>query len=534
MDADAHEPEQTVSLGQITAALRRQGRIAVAGALFGAFAAGGLTLAAPASYTATAVVALTALPDNPLSSSTTARAVNTATEIEIVRSTAVAEKAAASLHTGEAVGTLIGRVSVSTPQDSAVLRITFSDSNPAAAAAGANAFAQTYLAYRSDLAQSRITTAAGALDSRLNDLVAQRSAANAAAASASTEAARTTATNRAANLSSLIGDLEQQRAKLNNPTLGSAGDLVGHAEPPAAPTGRGPTVMIIAGTAMGLVLGLLLALLWDRRGHRVRDRHQVQAHSGAPVLASVPLDDDPSAAPARAEAYRRLAVIAAAAARDARGTALGRGDTGGRLVLAGAGAQDGGEAAGRLAGAIGAHVGPNTPTTLLCPAPSVAAGRRAAALQAGARVPIVLPLDDLEPGAAPVAGGAGLPGAGGPGLPESGQDRGQDGGLLIVDAVSTDRRSTALALLTPGTPVLVLVRLGETRVEELERVVADVRAAGATVTGVVVQYPPRRRWGRGRRPGASTSPSPAAHLAASDRAPRPVAPGVLVSTARRD
>ena len=517
MDADAHEPEQTVSLGQVTAALRRQGRIAAAGAVLGALAAGGVAFAAPPSWSATAVVALTALPDNPLSSSAATRAVNTATEMEIVRSTAVAEKAARSLRTNESAGALISRVSVSTPQDSAVLRITFRDDDPALAAAGANAFAQTYLGYRSDLAQARITTAAGALDSRVNDLVAQRSAADAAATAATTQNARTAATNRSSNLSSLIGDLEQQRARLNNPTLGSAGDLVGKAEVPTAPTGKGAATTVAAGTGAGLVLGLLLALGWDRRGHRVRDRHQVQAHSGAPVLASVPLDEDPSAAPARAEAYRRLAVIAAAAARDARGVG------GGRLVLAGAGAQDGGEAAGRLAGAIGAHVGPGTPTTLLCPAPSMAAGRRAAALQAGARTPTVLPLDDLGPlaiGGDNAAGVAGLAGV--------------EGGLLVVDAVSTDRRSTALAVLTPGTPVLVLVRLGETRVEELERVVADVRAAGATVTGVVVQYPPRRRWSRSRRHAAPTAAFPTPAVEPAERTPRATGSAHLVSAARKD
>jgi hypothetical protein len=56
------------------------------------------------------------------------------------------------------------------------------------------------------------------------------------------------------------------------------------------------------------------------------------------------------------------------------------------------------------------------------------------------------------------------------------------------------------------------VRLGTTRVEELERVVADVRAAGATVAGVVVQYPRRRRWAgrRDRNPVPSQRTGPPA------------------------
>ena len=148
-------PPGTVTVSQLIAVLTRRWRVITAATIAGALAAVALLTVTPASYSADAVVRVSALADNPVSS-TSNRDVSTATESRIVTSTSVAERAGNALKWSGSIASLVKHVSVSSPLDSQVLNISFTAGTAAEAAAGANAFADGYLAYREEIAKADV------------------------------------------------------------------------------------------------------------------------------------------------------------------------------------------------------------------------------------------------------------------------------------------------------------------------------------------------------------------------------------------
>lgn len=275
---EAWPTSTTVSLHEVSAALRRRWRVVASGAAAGALAGLALVSLGTATYEGRSVVAVTAVNDNPLVASGQ-RAVSVETESQVVTSTSVAGQAATALEWRGTTAELLAHVRVSSPRDSQILEIAFTASNPERAAEGADAFADAYLSYRSAVAQSRIDDLVGRLNAQITALGGNEGGDPTVAA--------------------LVQQLRQQVTQLQT-TVISAGQLISRAEPPRDASGPGTPVLLAMGLAVGTVAGLCAALLRAQRDPRVHDAQAVEERLGVPVVAEVPRDGDQ-------DAYRALA-----------------------------------------------------------------------------------------------------------------------------------------------------------------------------------------------------------------------------------
>ncbi len=478
------KPAQTVTLREVLSVLRRRLVTVVIVALAGGLLAGAAALAAPAVYSATAVVTLVSISDNPLAAGTP-RAPNTATEAQVARSTAVIERAAGTLDDSIDAAALAESVSVSSPQDSQALAITVAMPDGAQAAAAANAVAQQYLDYRSELVRTQLEETATTLDAQIADF-ARRQARALDAARTGPEPERAAASAEADGLTSALESRRAVRAQIDT-APNTAGYLVGQAVEPTSPSGPGALLLIAAGLAVGLVTGTVTALLRDRLDQRLADAGQVRSRAGAEVVAELPIDDEGPDGERRAqEGYRRLAALLAA---DLRRRPPGP------LLITGSGGLTDTECAVRVACAMARHL---PGLTLLCSEET-----RPTATAAVDRFTV----------------GGPRPRVGGFGTEERlsvSTPLGVGGAPVVVDGVTVRHRSTSLALAASSRAVLVVAQSSVTGADELRTDLRDLQIAGATLVGVALLIPPagRRRSRRGQAGGESL-PDPVEPPAAS-------------------
>ncbi len=238
-----------------------------------------------------------------------AKDISTITESRVVTSTSVADLAAKSLNYTGSVSALLGHVAVNSPLDSQILIITFTSENAAKAADGANAFANAYLTYRKsvgdDLLKARLTV----LNSQIAALTKQLKALGTSGSSASRTA-----------LQSQIDSLNNQVNGYQT-TVVDPGQVVGVAHAPSSPSSPKALLYVAGGLLFGLVIGITVAIIRDRRDDKIHGPSDLEHSIGAPVLATVPssavtggtqqqpLASLPMSAvnPAEADAYRTIA-----------------------------------------------------------------------------------------------------------------------------------------------------------------------------------------------------------------------------------
>ncbi len=140
----------SVTISQFVAVLRQRWHVIAAIVALCLLAAGGLLSSTPPTYSARAVVRVTPL------TGTADKDISTITESRIATSTSVARRVRTLLKTDRTPAQLVSHVAVSSPLDSQVLAFEYSASSARKAAAGANAFAEAYLAYRRDTKQGEL------------------------------------------------------------------------------------------------------------------------------------------------------------------------------------------------------------------------------------------------------------------------------------------------------------------------------------------------------------------------------------------
>ncbi len=288
-----HSPErEDLQLADYTGVLRRRWWIVVGVALIGLVGAAGYFGMAHKVYTASASVYVTATSGtaNQVANGRTTGSVNLDTEAQVAQSVTVAQAAAKLMHAIETPQQLVSRVSVTVPPNSQVLIISCQASSGALAANCAQSFAQAYLNYNS---AATIT----ASSNQIAALQAKISALEAASAKLTVEAASLppNSTQRAADdeqlssdhsqLGSLNNQVAQLTAELADP---SSGSIISNATAPAAPSIPKMLLIVPSGLLAGLLAGLVLAFVVDRRDQRIRSPRDV-ARLGVPVLMSVPL-----------------------------------------------------------------------------------------------------------------------------------------------------------------------------------------------------------------------------------------------------
>jgi capsular polysaccharide biosynthesis protein len=274
--------------------LRRRWWIVLALTCLGLIVAFGYAIVAPKSYTATAAVNVTPVAGSSGTQVANGRTgpaqVNLDTEAQVVASTQVATIAAHLLHSPLTPWRLAQQISVTVPPNSSVLDISCTASTATAAAACANDFAKAYL-------QNRSATAIAGVKAQMRTLEGRQAALQRAIFSLSAKIgtlpknssqALTAKTERTADATQLhsvngaIGALNGQLAQ------SSGGSVITAASPPGKPSSPKKVLLLASGLVAGLLLGLIVASVVDRRDKSVHSPQDVERYLDVPVLLNVP------------------------------------------------------------------------------------------------------------------------------------------------------------------------------------------------------------------------------------------------------
>lgn len=335
-DSAPRAPVGIVTLSDFFGILRRNLLTVIAGLLLGILAAAALFGATTASYQAQAAIKVA--PVVVTGDTGAAKDISTITESRIVTSTAVAQLAAKRLNYIGGATTLLTHVTTTSPLNSQLIYINFSSGSAQRAADGANAFAAAYLDYRRSTAEDKLLKQAGALSKQIAGLRAQVDKIGAKGDGPQTKAALRT------QIATLNTQLYSAQA-----TVVVAGNVVGTADVPTSPSSPKKVLYGAGGVLFGLLLGVVAAIVRDRRDDRVNGVADFELATGTPVLAAIPWAepnkgtsaDRPSkprfiaADRARQDGYRTLAT-------KLRTTLVGPGSPAFLVLGAGARVSDGG------------------------------------------------------------------------------------------------------------------------------------------------------------------------------------------------
>jgi capsular polysaccharide biosynthesis protein/Mrp family chromosome partitioning ATPase len=280
-------------LADYTGTLRRRWWVIVVVAIVGTLGAVGYFMTAHKVYTATASVYVTASSSGTagqLANSRTTSTINLDTEAQVVQSATVAQAADKLMHSTDNVQLLLHRVSVTVPANSQVLAISCEASSPDGAASCAQAFAQAYLNYSSSTTTASIKSQLTTLQSTTSTLESGSAKLKVAIANLPDNSPQRASdseqlTSDQNQLGSLNGQIATLTANLANP---SGGSIISNATPPLTATSPKALLIIPSGLLGGLLIGLVIAYLVDRRHRRIRRPDDV-TRLNVPVLMSLPL-----------------------------------------------------------------------------------------------------------------------------------------------------------------------------------------------------------------------------------------------------
>lgn len=508
MDTDVPGPSGP-ELKEYTALLRRRWRLVGAGVLGGLVLATAGLFAVPSTYTSVAAVQVQPTEMAEFTGERSGRLtgdVNLDSEAQVAVSDQVTRGMAEALPGDPSPADLRERIEVTVPSNSNILELHYSARSPEAARDGADALATAYLEHRAERTRALVNARLDALREeqeglyeRLSELTAGDSDAARVSADAQADALRQEISDLGNGISPLSALLETV----------SPGQVITPAELPESPSSPVPALWLVAGVALGLLTGLLAAVVRDRLDPRVHDTEDTARVGAVPVLLDLSsartadgsgpgllTDAEPGGQHANEFAHlvrARLtgnALVAAASADDAddrpapgqvlvvTGTTPGRAGTAAAVNLAAALARTGSETllvcadprtdtAGEL---LDLPQGPGLAEVLVD-------GEDPADLEARpTAVPRLRVLRHGRPGTvAPIQGGAAE-------LVELLRPR---AAFVVVVTASVVESADAHALAGSADLLLPVVELGRTRRADLTGLVAAGARFGVTVPGTV-------------------------------------------------
>ena len=242
-------------------------------------------------YTSNAQVLVRPVLNDPFdaSSASADKVLNMGTERELVKSDTVAMTVKEKLNITDSISSLHRRLGTQVLGSTQILNISFSASSKLRAQQGAQAFAESYLELKRELASKQRDRRQASIETALRPVAdqiieAQRALASAApSSSAQAEAdARLKALHDQA--SPYLNDLATVRSI--DPEVGGA--MVSPADSPTRASSPRPKFNALLGAFFGFFIGLLLAFFRDRVDGRLRGRADLEDSLRAPVLATVP------------------------------------------------------------------------------------------------------------------------------------------------------------------------------------------------------------------------------------------------------
>jgi succinoglycan biosynthesis transport protein ExoP len=428
------------------------------------------------------------------------------------------------------------RVSVTVPPNTQVLQISYTGSSATAARDGAQAFANGYLTYRTQRAQS-------VLDARANKLREQEKKVQQELATATKRLTTASATQksffrqRITAYNNQLGVIDEQNNDIAATPV-NPGSVITPAQPPSGSLTTRAATFGGAGLAVGLFAGLLIALALERSDRRLRDVRTVE-RLGVPVLSTVSSSGGlvlVTAPKSRAgEAYRRLRAAVVASVQERPVTLL---------VTSATPAASATLTSSNLAVAL-AHAGSATimvDASFSETSPSALFGLGQSkglsdVLMRGTDPTQLLVHADSQLRLLPRGPGAGAAAErfSGPRMRETVRLLRDKAEYILINAPSV-HDANAQALCTLADAVLIVVTLGQTTRADIEQAYTEAERAGAIVIGTVVED------SRVRRPGGrdSTPRSTGSHrgdsssgLAPQQREPD-YSPGTAVARGTRE
>ncbi|WP_182899857.1 YveK family protein [Microbispora sp. H10830] len=302
-------PPHSRDLSEYGSVLRRRRLVAVVCLLAGVGGGAAALAMTPERYTAVAQVQV--LPTGAqeqlnVPSSRQREPLNLDTESQIARSAVVSTLAAAILKYPDPEE-LREHVTVDVPPNSAILSISYSASDPRAAAAGAQAYAEAYLRNRARAAEDAIGGQLKLIAARLREVEddLDKAVTTQAATAQATQATQTTTTRtatgqtaagpgparRQAVLARQVSDLTLRYDALKTVAV-TPGTVISPARPPARPAHPSPPLFLGSGLFLGVLAGAGAAFGRDRLDTRIRTCADVERLCGLPLLAELPARPD--------------------------------------------------------------------------------------------------------------------------------------------------------------------------------------------------------------------------------------------------
>jgi capsular polysaccharide biosynthesis protein len=282
----------SLELADYLRVLRRRWWIIVGLTCLGIALSAAYVIVAPKVYSATAAVEVTG-PANQGAQQTAGAAktaVNMDNETQLVQSAGVATIAAKKLDSPLTPTELSKQITVTVPANSQLLQITCSASSAAGSAACANAFAAAFLQNSASLALGQIKSQLAVLNSQATSLLSQITKLNTKISNLPpNDPTRAGDAALASEDTAKLHSYANQIASLEGQEGTSAESYVAtSATPPNSPSSPKKALILPSGAVAGLVLGLMLAFVADRRDKRIRSASDVERLLDLPVLLSLP------------------------------------------------------------------------------------------------------------------------------------------------------------------------------------------------------------------------------------------------------
>src|SRR5215469_6122159 len=276
-----------------TGMLRRRWWIVLVGGCVGVVGAFAYVTVAQKSYTATAEVLVTATgadQSSNLSGSRTSGSVNLDTEAQLVTSGTVATAAGHMMHSPLTPYQLSKSVTVTVPPNSEELLIACSAPTAQGAATCAQDFSLAYLKNRTAIAAASLSAQIHNVQRNVSSL--QKAVSDLNKKMASLPKDSSDRLNDQAQVSSDNNQLHALEARLGTLNSEAADTSGGHiitpALPPGSPSSPKKSLILPSGLVAGLLLGLLVAFIVDRRDKRIHAPEEVEHLLNLPVMLSLP------------------------------------------------------------------------------------------------------------------------------------------------------------------------------------------------------------------------------------------------------
>lgn len=302
----------TAELGRYVRAVIRRWRVVLVFALLGAVLAAAYLAARPTQATASALVSLNIISQDPFDTQREPSGlIDAQTEVQTARASAVVRRTADALG-GITQAEVRSHLTAEHIPDATVIRITYTSDTVDRATAGADEAAQQFLAYRGEVAAARLDAIAQRLGDRrdlLRDDLQQVNQALSEAEPNSPERAQAVADRELLDL-----ELSNLVTKINsvNSVDTTGGTMLTYASDVGAFLSPNKPMILITGVLAGLLLGMVAAFVREARDRRIRDVMDVRDAGGGLLLARLSgLQADESAdAEALGSAWEQLSADA--------------------------------------------------------------------------------------------------------------------------------------------------------------------------------------------------------------------------------